>query len=83
MAIKLIESLRSTKRTTIRYKGLKIRLSNKTTAIAKYDSTTNGRYFPTKRHFQALSFEGSSKLVLSFERLRILTSSFFGLPNGT
>ena len=56
--IKLIESLRSTKRTTIGCKGLKIRLFNKTTAIAKFDSTTNGRYLPTKIHLKALLFRG-------------------------
>ena len=42
--IKLIESLRSTKRTTIRYKGLKIWLLITGSIV---DSTTNGRYFPT------------------------------------
>ena len=35
--IKLIESLRSVKRMTIRYKGLKIRLFNSTTVIAKFE----------------------------------------------
>ena len=62
--IKLIEFLRRTKRTTIRYKGPKIRLFNETTAIAK----TNGRFFPTKKEtFKPFCFEGSSKLVLSFK----------------
>ena len=34
-----------------------IRLFDKRTAIPKVNSTTKGRYFPTKRHFQALLFQ--------------------------
>ena len=48
--IQLIESLCSKKRTTIRYKGLKFKLFNKSTAIPKFDLTTNRRYIPPKKN---------------------------------
>ena len=66
--IKPIESFHSTKRTTIRYKGLKIRLFTKRVAIPKVDSTTNPVViFLQKDIFKPFSFEGSSKLVFSFQ----------------
>ena len=45
--IKLIESLRSIKRTTIRNNGLKIRLLLTGFIALKSILTTNSRYFPT------------------------------------
>ena len=53
--INLIDSFEN-KKYTIQYKGPKIRLFTKRIAIPKVNSTTNGRYLPTKRHFQALLF---------------------------
>ena len=52
------------------------------TAIPKFDSSTNGRYYPTKRHFQALLFWGS-KLEFSFKCRWNLTFSFSWPANGT
>ena len=71
--IKLIESLRSTKRTTIRYKGLKIRLNG-------LQSLKSIRQLVFS---SPLVFEGSSKLILSFKCHWNLTFSFFGHAHGT
>ena len=56
--IKLIESLRSIKRTTIRYNGLKSQTITYWLYNSQVDSTTNCCYFPSLRHFQAPSFLG-------------------------
>ena len=56
--IKLIESLRSIKRMTIRYNCQKIKTITFGLYSPKVDLTTNSRYFPTCRHFQAPSFLG-------------------------
>ena len=65
--IKLIKSLRNTKRTNIWYKGLKIGQLLYLIAIPKVDSTTNAQYFPTKIHFQALSFWGKFYTSIIFQ----------------
>ena len=56
--IKLIESLRSIKRMTIRYNCLKIKTISFGLYSPKVDLSSNSRYFPTRRHFQAPPFLG-------------------------
>ena len=54
--IKLIESLRSIKRMTIRYNSLKIKTITFGLYSPKVDLRTNSRYFPTVKTFSSPTF---------------------------